>query len=193
MQKSLDMHFKLLNIPEIQLMKFDSVPVNLYRITFDGTIDTFSLNFKEGYNSYLNYGLHVTNKNISDLSLPEVLLHSPTNSSGFEGTLKLTQEQRYLYFLLVNGNRDLRKITESVTYRYVEFFKNDLNSTIVYQSSLYVLQLLLVLIIIVLFLVFTTKTERTKIEIIKIYEGVEPEDIKTSTLKCYKFLETFQG
>ena len=82
--------------------------VNLHSINFDGNVSTFSVEFKEAYNLYINYGQHIIGNNLTDLLLPKVLLGAPIDSTDFEYKIKINQHQRYLYFLIANGNRDIR-------------------------------------------------------------------------------------
>ena len=68
--QAMQMHYNLLNIPELQVLRYGSVPIDLYRISFTGTISTYTVNFKEAYNLYLNYANHIVNSSIEELKIP---------------------------------------------------------------------------------------------------------------------------
>ena len=106
----------------------DYQDIKLFRISTKGKISSFSADYKEALTLFASYALHINDKD-HILILPPSLLKTKFESQELEK--KISQDQRDLYFLLLNGKRELLMQTENIPLKYVDSITYDFHQKLI--------------------------------------------------------------
>eukprot|EP00347_Sterkiella_histriomuscorum_P001449 403371996 len=164
--------------------------INLYRVETNQNISSYQLQFRVALNLYLSYLQDIAQKNKTDFIIPQNLLKAtPFNNSKINNQT-VSEQQKVICLLILNGLRDLRKFNYGLVSFYIDAVKSSSNTSIFLAIMIISIVSSFMFLFTLLYQVF--KIERNKIRILQLYGLLQLDEIREVHQKCDKFLESLQ-